>query len=171
MKGPRLTDEIELITRDLFEELREEAERSPRRRKNHNFHRSLSENPNRLLNLLLEGSYIAPHRHLRPPKPEAFLVLEGGLAFFLFDDGGRVTSRHLLGEGERALGIDVRPGVWHALAAVSPHALLYEVKPGPYEAGSDKEFAPWAPREGEAGAAAYLESLLAGIAPRRRAGG
>ena len=38
--------------------------------------------------------------------------------------------------------------------------MCYEVKPGPYSAANDKDFAPWAPREGEPGVAAYLESLL-----------
>jgi cupin fold WbuC family metalloprotein len=160
---PNRTREIELIGGALFEELLEEATRSPRRRKNHNFHRTLLENPSRLLNLLLEGSYITPHRHRDPPKAEAFLVLRGRLAFWLFDDEGRTTTRVVLGEGEPSIGIDVRPGVWHGLAALSSHALLYEVKPGPYDAATDKEFAPWAPREGDVESAAYLSKLLEGL--------
>ncbi len=58
------------------------------------------------------------------------------------------------------LGIDVAPGVWHTLAVLSPHAVCYEVKPGPYSASNDKDFARWAPQEGEAGVEEYLEKLL-----------
>jgi len=43
---------------------------------------------------------------------------------------------------------------------MSPHAVCYEVKPGPYDAATDKEFAPWAPREGDPGALEYLRLLV-----------
>ena len=39
------------------------------------------------------------------------------------------------------------------------------MKPGPYSQANDKDFAPWAPREGEPGAAEYLERLLAATGP------
>ncbi len=154
---------LQLITSELFERVLGEARRSPRRRMNFNFHPSLRDNPHRFLNVMLRGAYIAPHRHLDPPKSETFLVLEGQLAFFLFDDVGRVTERHLLGQGSPALGIDIPAGLWHTLAVLTPHAVCFEVKPGPYSAASDKEFAIWAPREGDSGCVAYLESLLAGL--------
>jgi cupin fold WbuC family metalloprotein len=75
-----------------------------------------------------------------------------------------VTERRVLGRD--AIGIDIAPGVWHSMAVLSPEAVCYEVKPGPYVATNDKDFAPWAPREGEPGAAAYLERLLATVDPR-----
>ena len=155
---------VQLIDGALFEAVLRRARQSPRRRMNHNFHRTLEENPHRLLNVLLEGTYIAPHRHLHPPKAESFLVLAGRIAFFVFDDNGEVIQRHILGplEGDpAAVGIDLAPGVWHTLCAVTPHAVCHEVKPGPYAPADDKEFASWAPREGEDGVAEYLARLLA----------
>jgi cupin fold WbuC family metalloprotein len=113
--------------------------------------------------VMMRGTYIAPHRHLDPPKPEAFVVLEGELAFFTFDDEGRIATRHLLGRDP--VGIDVRAGVWHSMAVLSEHAVCYEVKPGPYAPVTDKTFAPWAPREGDPRATEYLEWLV-GQAPR-----
>jgi hypothetical protein len=48
-----------------------------------------------------------------------FLVLEGELAFFTFDDAGQITDTLLL--GRHALGVDIQPGVWHSMAdAVIP---------------------------------------------------
>lgn len=149
----------QLLTRELFKSLVERAQQSPRLRTNHNFHSSLEENPHRFLNVLVRGTYIAPHRHLAPPKAEAFVVLEGEVAFFTFEDDGSVATTQVL--GREAVGIDVGSGVWHTLAVLSPHAVCYEVKPGPYTAGADKDFAPWAPREGDPGAPAYLERLAA----------
>jgi cupin fold WbuC family metalloprotein len=150
---------IQTLNRELIQDLVERARRSPRLRTNHNFHSSMEDNPHRFLNVLVKGTYIAPHRHLHPPKAEAFLVLEGEVAFFIFDDEGRLVRSEVVGRDP--VGIDLPAGVWHTLAAVTDHAVCYEVKPGPYQAATDKDFAPWAPREGEPGVAAYLEGLVA----------
>ncbi|MGD0499941.1 MAG: WbuC family cupin fold metalloprotein [Bryobacteraceae bacterium] len=151
--------DTQLLNRALFQSLIERARQSPRRRINHNFHTGPEDNPHRFLNVMLNGTYIAPHRHRQPPKAESFLVLEGELAFFTFGDSGRIVETHLLGRDP--MGIDIQPGIWHTLAVLSPHAICYEVKPGPYSPADDKEFAPWAPREGDAGAKAYLLALIA----------
>ncbi len=116
-------------------------------------------NPHRFLNVMLRGTYIAPHRHLNPPKSESFLVLEGEAAVFVFDDEGRVQSTYAL--GKEAIGIDIAPGIWHTLVVLSSHAVCYEVKPGPYSAANDKDFARWAPREGEPGTEEYVKNLEA----------
>jgi cupin fold WbuC family metalloprotein len=149
---------IQLIDAALFQSLIERARQSPRLRINHNFHSSMQDNPHRFLNVMLKGTYVAPHRHLDPPKSESFVVLEGRLAFFTFDDAGSIASAHILGPGMP--GIDLAPGVWHSMTPVTEHAVCYEVKPGPYVASNDKEFAAWAPAEGDPGAPAYLRSLL-----------
>lgn len=113
---------------------------------------------------MCRGTYVTPHRHLDPPKSEAFVILRGTMAFFVFEDDGSLARAHVLGEpGQRgrACGIDIEPGVWHALAPLSEVVVCYEVKPGPYVASTDKDFAPWAPPEGDPRAAAYLADLLA----------
>lgn len=155
---------IQILNADLLDSVLERARQSPRLRTNHNFHHAMEENPHRFLNVMLRGTYIAPHRHLDPPKSESFLVLEGEIAFFTFDDAGDVTGRYLLGRDAR--GIDIAPGIWHTLAVLTPHAICYEVKPGPYSAATDKDFARWAPREGDPGVGAYLEGLLRLAGPR-----
>ncbi len=161
----KLMPAIQLLDTALFASLVERARQSPRLRTNHNFHASMEDNPHRFLNVLIRGTYIAPHRHLDPPKAESFLVLEGEIAFFTFDDAGRIASSHVLGRD--VMGIDVVPGVWHSMAPLTPHAICYEVKPGPYVATNDKDFAAWAPREGDPGVAAYLESLIRSISSPR----
>uniref|UniRef100_Q01YX9 Cupin fold metalloprotein WbuC cupin domain-containing protein n=1 Tax=Solibacter usitatus (strain Ellin6076) TaxID=234267 RepID=Q01YX9_SOLUE len=152
---------LQLLDSDLFESLIERARRSPRRRTNHNFHTSMEDNPHRFLNVMVRGTYITPHRHRDPPKSESFIVLEGELAFLTFDDGGEIASTHILGRD--VLGVDIQPGVWHTIAVLSEHVVCFEVKPGPYSAANDKDFAPWAPREGDTRAAAYLDALVAGL--------
>ena len=151
---------VQLIDEALLDATLSRAVAAPRGRINHNFHPDMASNPHRFLNAWTRGSYAAPHRHLQVPKPESFLVLRGELALFLFDDQGAITETHVLGRSG-ALGIDLAPGLWHTVAALSETAICYEVKAGPYDAATDKEFAPWAPREGDPGAAEYLARLLA----------
>jgi cupin fold WbuC family metalloprotein len=121
----------------------------------------MEDNPHRFLNVMIQGTYIAPHRHRDPPKAESFIVLEGELAFFTFDDAGRVAITVILGRD--AIGVDVQPGVWHTLAVLTEDVVCFEVKPGPYSAATDKDFAPWAPREGDVGAEAYLDRLVSRV--------
>ncbi len=153
-------DRVQLLTDSLIESVKSKAQASPRLRANHNFHSGADDNPHRFLNVLTYGTYIAPHRHKAPPKAESFIVLEGKIAFFIFDDAGNVEQTITLGPGEPARGIDLAPGVWHTLAALSETAVCYEVKPGPWDPATDKEFATWAPQEGDPGASAYLQRLL-----------
>lgn len=153
---------IQLITNDLLQRTIERAKASSRLRMNHNFHGGDEANPQRFLNALVRGTYVTPHRHVTPPKDEAFLVLSGTVAFFTFDDDGRVASLDVLGE-QGTIGIDVAPGIWHSMAVLSQSAVIYEVKPGPYAPTEDKDFAHFAPREGDPSAAAYLTQLLEAV--------
>lgn len=154
---------VQLLDSALFASLIERAGQTARLRTNHNFHGSMEDNPHRFLNVMVRGTYITPHRHRDPPKSETFIVLEGELAFFTFDDAGRIDRTVILGDAVR--GIDIQPGVWHSLAVLSPHVVCFEVKPGPYSATTDKDFATWAPREGDPGAGAYLEMLVSSVKP------
>jgi cupin fold WbuC family metalloprotein len=155
------TPDIQVLDAALFGELIQRAEMSARRRTNHNFHRSMEENPHRFLNVMLRGTYVTPHRHLDPPKSESFLVLSGEMAFFAFDDTGSVIRQILLGRDP--MGVDIQPGVWHTLVVLSEEAVCFEVKPGPYSVANDKDFAPWAPRENDPGVAAYLAALVSRV--------
>jgi len=152
-------EKVQVISAELVDGLLEKARQAPRRRTNHNFHRTLEENPNRFLNVMVKGSYFTPHRHANPPKSEAFLVLQGQVICVIFDNEGEIRSVTRLGEGG-AYGIDVGAGVWHTIAVLSETAVCYEVKPGPYSAANDKDFAPWAPKEGDAGCEEYATALL-----------
>jgi len=152
---------VQLIDRALLAATVERAKRSSRLRTNHNFHTDAEDNPHRFLNAWVRGTYAAPHRHLTPPKAESFIVLSGEVAVFLFDDRGTVIARHRLGQD--LMGIDLAPGIWHTLAPLSEVAVCFEVKPGPYDVATDKEFAPWAPAEGSERAQAYMDELLQGF--------
>lgn len=149
-------DPVQLITNDLFARLRGEAQASPRRRKNFNFHAAASDNPHRMLNVLARGTYCQPHRHLSPAKAESFLALRGRAGIVVFDDTGNVIAAHELNEHGPVVGVDLAPGVIHTVLALSDTAVCYEVKPGPWDPDTDKDFAAWAPPEGDPAAPALL---------------
>jgi hypothetical protein len=60
-------------------------------------------------------------------------------------------------------GVDIQPGVWHTIAVLTPHVVCFEVKPGPYSAATDEDFARWAPREGDQSAGTYLDTLVSSV--------
>lgn len=158
-----MTSSVQLIDDALIEATIQRASASERGRVTHNFHQAAADNPHRFLNALTRGSYCAPHRHASPPKTESFLVLRGEVLLLLFGDAGEIQARYVLGRNE-LIGIDIPAGVWHTVAAVTPTAVCFEVKPGPWEPHTDKQFAPWAPPEGDPRALPLLERWLEEVA-------
>ncbi|HNJ66332.1 MAG TPA: WbuC family cupin fold metalloprotein [Turneriella sp.] len=154
-----MAEPVQIITPALLDSLTERAKASERQRTNHNFHQSFEENPNRFLNVMVKGTYVTPHRHTTPPKSESFVVLRGQLLFITFDDDGGLQTVTRLSNTDN-YGIDIEPGIWHSIIVESDTAICFEVKPGPYAPANDKDFAPWAPREGEADCDEYADDLL-----------
>lgn len=158
--------DIQLINESLLDALSRAALASPRRRKNHNFHQHYDEPCQRLLNAVEPGSYIRPHRHLTPAKPECFVLLRGRMTVLIFTDDGRVERVIPLSATDGCLGVDIPAGVWHTIVALASGSIFFETKPGPYQALNDTDFAPWAPVEDSPEAEAYLK-LLKAAAERR----
>lgn len=147
-------------------ELTGTAVHAPRRRTHFNLHDDLADPIQRVVIALEPGTYICPHRHADTVW-EMFAVLKGACALFTFDDAGTVTERVDLRAGA-ALAGQVPPGAWHSIVALAPGTVVLEVKPGPYRAPTDKNFAAWAPREGEPGTEAllrWLEGAQVGATP------
>lgn len=161
------TESLALISREFVDRAVAYSRHSPRKRVIQPLHHSADEPVHRMLNAVQPGSYVRPHRHLDPPKVEAWIVLRGAVAFFAFDDVGQIGECLRLEAGGRSVGVDLAPGIYHTFAALEPDTVIYEVKSGPYLEATDKTFAPWAPEEGMPAAATYLEGLLAEY--RRRA--
>lgn len=149
MPAPRFIDQA------LFRELAENAAVSPRQRQHHNFHQ-MDEACHRLAVGLQPGTYIAPHRHLSADKAETLLVLKGRLGLLIFSECGEQLQRRVLVAGGESVGVDLPPGVFHALVVLEADSILFECKAGPYKSLGQGEQADWAPREGEAGVDDYL---------------
>jgi cupin fold WbuC family metalloprotein len=152
---------ITLIDAALLDATSKKAREVARGRMNYNFHLSEAEPANRLLNAVEPGSYVTPHRHLDPAKDETFVVVRGRFGLVCFDEAGSVTGTTLMAPGGPIVGANVPFGTFHTLVSLAPGSVFFEAKAGPYVKISDKDWAPWAPREGDPAAAEYLARLEA----------
>jgi len=144
----------------LLQVLCKKAREVPRLRTNLNFHESYDAAVQRMLNVMQPGTYLQPHKHENPDKTESFFVLRGRLLVVEFDDGGHITDHTILDRDKGMFGVEVPPRTWHTVVCLEPGSAAWEVKDGPYQAITDKDFAPWAPKEGDAGTEDYNREIL-----------
>ncbi len=142
-----------LIDRQVLDSLMEKAKQSPRRRAHHNLHPTLDDSVQRLCIAAEPGSYFRPNRHVDPKTWEIILVLRGAFILLIFDDSGTVLERFDLTAAGSAQGVEIPSGMWHALAALEPGSIFFEIKQGPFTPIKEKDFASWAPPEGHSAAA------------------
>lgn len=159
---------MKLISQDLLEELASRATASPRGRTHHNLHASNADRVQRYLVVANRDSYFRPHRHTT--RAELALIVRGRLDLLAFDADGRVTGRYALGNGCTNIAYENGPGNWHTVIVQDEGTAFFEVKEGPYDPATASEFAAWAPAEGDARAARFLE-WLRHAAPGERAPG
>ena len=148
------------IDNSTLDALTAEAKASPRKRKNKNYHPELSDTLQRMLNAMEPGTYVQPHKHEAPDKREIFVILRGSALVIEFDDNGNIVEKTTLSLLHGVLAVEIPARTWHSVISLEPGTVVYEVKDGPYLARDDKNFAPWAPKEGDADCKLYLEKLL-----------
>lgn len=141
------------VTAEEIDRMIDEAQGSVRRR----VHRELHEGGGsalfqRFINVLIPGSFVTPHLHPQPNRWEWFQIIHGAVVVLIFDRSGVVIDRIEL-TPTTITGVEIEPQAIHTIAALEPSALL-ELKPGPWDPATDKEFVSWAPREQEPLAAA-----------------
>ncbi len=150
-----------LITQAMLSALSREAQDSPRRRKNRNFHADNSAPANRLLNALEPDSYVRPHCHLASSKDETIVAVRGRFGVVMFDAAGEVTGQAVIAPSGDCVGVDIAHGTFHSIVALDSGSVFFEAKAGPYVPITATELAPWAPPEGEPAAVEYLGRLRA----------
>jgi len=150
---------LKIITNKTLSELSQKAALLPRKRLNLNFHDELADPMNRMLNAFEPGTYIQPHKHESPDKREVFIILHGSLFVAIFDESGKPTEFVLLDSKIGTYSLEIPPGCWHCVISLESGTVVYEIKDGPYLPISDKNFASWAPKEGDPNCDEYLARL------------
>ncbi len=146
------------IDQVLINELVEKAKNSSRRRAIFRFHEKDEDTMHRMLNALEPDTYVQPHFH--PDKHEAFIVLQGRILFVIFDESGKIIQSHILKAGTSDFGLEISPKTYHTLISLESGTVIFEIKHGPYDVQTDKIFAPWSPREGEANCQEFNEKII-----------
>lgn len=116
------------------------------------------EHENRMLNAVLQESYIRPHKHLSPHSVDTVQALKGIFNVVIFDDQGEVSESIMI-TGRKIVSIS--PEVWHTVIARTP-CVIYQTTghdEGGYDFKTHKTYPDWAPMEGTKEAVSYLEEL------------
>ncbi|MGH7058300.1 MAG: WbuC family cupin fold metalloprotein, partial [Acetobacteraceae bacterium] len=106
-----------------------------------------------------KGTFYPPHRHAE--KGENWHIVEGRMAVFIFDRGGRVTDARRLGRMD-GLIYQLDPGIYHTVIALSDTVIYHETKPGPFLGAADSLVPVWSPDPSDLEAVRfYVAGLLA----------
>jgi cupin fold WbuC family metalloprotein len=146
-----------------------EAVPMPRKRSRLCTHRGVDDALHEMLIVHHRDAYVRPHRHIG--KAESMHVIQGETDLVLFDDAGGITECIRLGEFSSGHPFYYRMSdpIYHALIIRSEWLVFHEVTSGPLRR-EESEFAPWGPPDAdEAGVAAFLSRVEAGLAALRRA--
>lgn len=122
-------------------------------------HRTQPAPVQRMVNFLQPGTYVKPHIHRGDGASESVVLLTGAIRYVVFDGEGTMTHTFIAKAGSASAVLDMEPDVWHSFIVLEPDTVIFECKKGPYSALSDKDFAPWAPDEGTAAAAAWVAAM------------
>ena len=86
-------------------------------------------------------------------------MVSGSVSFLIFSEDGDVLSRSELSASGDFKGLEIPANCWHAVVPGEESAVFFEVKPGPYTVMDDKDFAAWAPDEGNKTVPQFLAAL------------
>ena len=138
----------------------EKSKVASRKRDHFRFHKLDNDSIQRMLNAMQPGTYLQPHKHENPDKREVFLALTGKLLVVIFDHQGNITDHMVLDPSKHEYAIEIPARVYHTVICLEPDSIAYEIKDGPYDPIDDKNFASWAPKEGEKECDAYNKKVL-----------
>jgi cupin fold WbuC family metalloprotein len=150
---------IKCLTQELLDEVAANSRRTSRLRQNYNFH-DLSEKVQRFVNLLQPGTYVRPHRHLRPDAVngfEFFVVIQGELGIIILNEDRQIIHKERVSAAGPTRAIELPEGTIHTLVALAADTAILEFKEGPYHPSSDKDFLTDFPAEGTAGAEEFVK--------------
>ncbi len=118
-----------IVDDHLLDEVCEKAAQSPRLRMNRNFHESLDDKCQRLLNAFEPGTLMPIHHH---QVDEMFIILRGKINVTIHNDEGEVIQSVELSPSNGHYAVNIKAGEWHSLVCLEPHSVILEVKEGPY---------------------------------------
>lgn len=120
---------MEIIDRNLLDQLSDTAKINDRLRINFNFHKSLDDKCQRLLNAMEPGTIMPIHHH---KVDEMYIVIRGDLTVTYHDDRKNIIESYRICPREGSFGIQIPAGTWHSLIVHESGTVIFEVKEGPF---------------------------------------
>lgn len=117
-----------IITKEILDELTEQAKASPRLRANLDLRNSAEDSSQRMLNALEPGTLMPIHRHRG--TSETCVCIRGHFEEYFYDEKGSLTETVDMVPGGTVLNIEA--GQWHSLKCLESGTILLEAKDGPY---------------------------------------
>jgi len=123
------------ITKEILDNLTEQAKASPRLRMNYDLRNSSEDQSQRMLNALEPGTVLPIHRHRT--TSETVVCIRGHFEEYFYDNQGNLTETIDMVPGGIVLNIEADQ--WHSLKCLESGTVLLEVKDGPYQPLSEEE--------------------------------
>ena len=123
------------ITKEILDNLTEQAKASPRLRMNYDLRNSSEDQSQRMLNALEPGTVLPIHRHRT--TSETVVCIRGHFEEYFYDDQGNLTETIDMVPGGIVLNIEADQ--WHSLKCLESGTVLLEIKDGPYQPLSEEE--------------------------------
>lgn len=126
------------LDKTLFERIAEKASQSPRLRMHYDLRDSEEEESQRMLNVLLPGSFVPIHRHTN--TSEQVICLQGAVLERFYDSRGNETKCIRLESGTDCMALTVPIGVFHSLECLDRQSAIIEFKAHKYDPKSTELF-------------------------------
>lgn len=117
-----------VITKEILDNLSEQAKESPRLRMAMDLRNSPEDGSQRMLNALEPGTVMPIHRHLA--SNETCVCIRGHFEEYFYDEKGNITETIDMEPGGTVLNIE--KGQWHSLKCLESGTILLEAKDGGY---------------------------------------
>lgn len=95
----------------------------------YNFHKTLQDKCQRLLNALEPGTVMPIHHH---NVDEMFVILRGKVRVTIHDEEDKVIQDVILSPKNGNYAVNIQAGEWHSVESYESGTIIMEVKEGPY---------------------------------------
>lgn len=117
-----------VITKEILDELTEQAKENPRLRQSLDLRNSTDDQSQRMLNALEPGTVMPIHRH--KGSSETCVCIRGHFEEYFYDEQGNLIDT--IDMVPAGVVLNIEKGQWHSLKCLESGTVLFETKDGAY---------------------------------------
>lgn len=119
-----------ILNDKLFDQLKQQAQVSPRLRVAYDLRTTPEDQSQRMLNAMEPGTEIPVHRH--ESTTEVVVVLRGKVRWLTYANNGEIIEDVLLDANGETRALNVPKGQWHSAISLESGTVILEAKDGPW---------------------------------------